>query len=66
MPKMKSNKTVRKRFRVGGTGTVKRAQAYTSHNTAKRGPTRRRRLKARVVVDSANLRSVKQSLINDM
>jgi large subunit ribosomal protein L35 len=62
MPKMKTNRTAVKKFRVGGTGTVKRGCAFTSHNTSKRGPKRRRTLRARLVVDSANMDGVKGML----
>ena len=62
MPKMKTNRTAVKKFRVGGKGTVKRACAFTSHKTSTRGPKRRRTLRARVVVDSANMDAVKGML----
>ncbi len=62
MPKMKTNRTAYRKFRVGGTGTVKRACAFTSHNTSKRGPKRHRRLRGRPVVDATNLDGVKGML----
>jgi large subunit ribosomal protein L35 len=54
MPKIKTNKTVYKKFRVGGTGTVKRGRANRSHNTAKRSSKRMRQLRGLVVVDKAD------------
>jgi large subunit ribosomal protein L35 len=62
MPKMKTNRTAKKKFRVGAKGTLKRAQAFTSHMTAKRGPKRRRRLRAIVVVDKTNSGAVRRQL----
>jgi large subunit ribosomal protein L35 len=59
MPKMKTNRTAYKKFRVGGKKTVKRGQAYTSHNTAKKSPKRIRNLRGLVTVSAANLKAVK-------
>jgi len=62
MPKMKTNKTAAKRFRVSRKGRVKRAQAFTSHNTAKKSPKRLRRLRAIITLDDANAKAVKKML----
>ena len=62
MPKKKTNKTAHKKFRVGGNGRIKRRQANTSHNTAKRAPKRMRQLRGTENLDDANLRSVKGML----
>jgi large subunit ribosomal protein L35 len=49
MPKMKTHKASKKRFRVSATGKLKRAQAgknkYNSHKTGKR----RRQLREKVI-----------------
>ena len=45
MPKIKTNKTAYKKFRVTASGKIKRAQAYTSHNTAKHSPKTSRNLR---------------------
>jgi large subunit ribosomal protein L35 len=58
MPKMKTNKMASKKFRVMGSGRVKRKQANTSHNTAKRAPKRMRQLRGTTMVDSTNLDAV--------
>ena len=58
MPKMKTNKTAAKKFRVMKSGRVKRAQAYTSHNTALKTRKRIRRLRKILGVDATNLKAV--------
>jgi len=45
MPKMKSHKGARKRFKLTGTGKVKRMKAYKSHILTKKTPKRKRRLR---------------------
>ncbi len=59
MPKLKTNRQAKKKFRERGNGSVKRAQAFTSHNTAKKSPKRIRNLRKSVTVDDANMNSVK-------
>ncbi len=62
MPKMKTNRTAYKKLLVRGSGSVKKAQANTSHNTGKKSNKRMRQLRKRVNVDSANLSGVKGML----
>jgi large subunit ribosomal protein L35 len=64
MPKQKTNKTASKKFRVTGSGRVKRAQANTSHNTAKRSPKRKRNLRKIITADSANMNAISRMLPN--
>ena len=64
MPKMKTNKMASKKFRVMGSGRVKRKQANTSHNTAKRSAKRMRHLRGTTMVDSSNLDAVTGLLPN--
>jgi large subunit ribosomal protein L35 len=45
MPKMKSHKGARKRFKVTGSGEVKRGRAFKSHILTKKTPKRKRRLR---------------------
>jgi large subunit ribosomal protein L35 len=45
MPKMKSHKGARKRFKVTGSGEVKRGHANKSHILTKKTPKRKRRLR---------------------
>jgi large subunit ribosomal protein L35 len=45
MPKMKTNKSVAKRFRLTGGGKVARASANRRHILTKKSPARKRRLR---------------------
>ena len=45
MPKMKSHKGARKRFKVTGSGKVKRNRAFHSHILTKKTSKRKRRLR---------------------
>jgi large subunit ribosomal protein L35 len=45
MPKMKSHKGARKRFKITGSGKVKRMRAFKSHILTKKTPKRKRRLR---------------------
>lgn len=62
MPKMKTNRTAKKKYRVGAKGTVKRSQANTSHNTGKKAQKRMRQLRPGVTVDSANMNAIRGQL----
>jgi large subunit ribosomal protein L35 len=50
MPKMKSHKGARKRFKITGTGKVKRRRAFKSHILTKKSPKRKRRLRRGTVI----------------
>jgi large subunit ribosomal protein L35 len=50
MPKMKSHKGARKRFKLTGTGKVKRRRAYKSHILTKKTSKRKRRLRRGTVI----------------
>jgi large subunit ribosomal protein L35 len=45
MPKMKSHKGAKKRFKVTGSGEVKRRRAFKSHILTKKTSKRKRRLR---------------------
>lgn len=45
MPKMKTNKSVSKRFRRTGTGKIVRARAYCRHILTKKSSDQKRRLR---------------------
>ena len=45
MPKMKSHKGARKRFKITGSGKLKRMRAFKSHILTKKDPKRKRRLR---------------------
>ena len=50
MPKMKSNSGAKKRFKLTGTGRVKRKKAFTSHILTKKSPKRKRDLRGTSLV----------------
>ncbi|HNZ69713.1 MAG: 50S ribosomal protein L35 [Prolixibacteraceae bacterium] len=62
MPKMKSNSGAKKRFRLTGTGKIKRKHAYKSHILTKKSTKRKRNLGYWTIVDSTNLTNVKLML----
>ena len=64
MPKLKTNRSASKRFRVTGKGKIKRAQAFKSHNTAKKTPKRVRKLRAREYVGSSDIKAISKLLPN--
>ncbi|MFW5755674.1 MAG: 50S ribosomal protein L35 [Tangfeifania sp.] len=58
MPKMKTNSGAKKRFKLTGTGKIKRKHAYKSHILTKKSKKRKRNLGYWTTVDSANQRNV--------
>jgi large subunit ribosomal protein L35 len=63
MPKMKTNKSVSKRFKITGTGKVKRRQANKSHILTKKAPKRKRHLRDAVIAAPGDTRRVKKMLM---
>ncbi|MDH3198289.1 MAG: 50S ribosomal protein L35 [Candidatus Krumholzibacteria bacterium] len=62
MPKLKSNRAAKKRFRKTGTGKVRRSHAYKSHILTKKTTKRKRNLRKSALVHSANIRRVRRML----
>ena len=61
----KKNKTRRaavKRFKVTGSGKVMRRKAYKGHLTAKKTPTRKRRLRKSTIASKADAKNIKRLL----
>ncbi len=59
MPKMKSRSSAKKRFKVTGTGKVKRATAYRSHILTSKTTKRKRKLRGPHLVAKSDERNVK-------
>jgi large subunit ribosomal protein L35 len=59
MPKMKTNSGAKKRFRLTGTGKIKRKHAYKSHILTKKSTKRKRNLTYWTTIDKANEKNVK-------
>ena len=64
MPKMKSKSGAAKRFRVRGSGSIKRSSAYMRHILTKKTTKRKRNMRGTSMVDASNLRSVRAMLPN--
>ncbi len=62
MPKMKTDRGAAKRFRVTGTGKLKRRRAFRSHILEKKSSVRTRRLGRPADVSPGDRRAVKRML----
>ncbi len=62
MPKMKSNRAAKKRFKVTGTGKVKREKAYRSHILTKKSSKRKRHLGKATLVSEQEARTIKRMI----
>ncbi len=59
MPKMKTKSGAKKRFRVRGSGSVKRSQAFKRHILTKKSTKNKRHLRGAAGVHETNMGSVK-------
>ncbi len=62
MPKMKTKRAARKRFRYTGGGKVRRARAFGNHILTKKSRKRKRRLRKSTTVDEKNTKQVRRML----
>ena len=62
MPKIKTNKSAVRKFKINASGKVQRKQAFKSHNTAKKTPKRVRQLRGLVATSSGDAKKVKKML----
>ena len=62
MPKMKTSRAAAKRFKVTGTGKLKRAIAYKSHILTKKSTKRKRNLRKSTITDTTNVKNMKKIL----
>ncbi|MDQ2963547.1 MAG: 50S ribosomal protein L35 [Pseudomonadota bacterium] len=62
MPKMKTKSGAKKRFRVRGSGSIKRSQAYKRHILTKRTTKNKRQLRGSAEVHPTNVASVRAML----
>lgn len=63
MPKLKTKKAAAKRFRITGTGKLKRNKSNTQHILGKKSTKRKRKLRQATLVDKTVLNSVKKKLL---
>lgn len=64
MPKMKTSRAAAKRFKVTGSGKIKRMKAYKSHILTKKNTKRKRHLRTSTLVHSSDARRMR-TLLND-
>jgi large subunit ribosomal protein L35 len=62
MPKMKTDKGAKKRFKLTGTGKIRREQAMMGHILEKKSSRRKRRLTGTTEVAPGDVRTVKRLL----
>jgi len=63
MPKMKTNSSAKKRFKVTGTGKIKRKHAYKSHILTKKTTKAKRALTHSAIVSTADMNRVEKMLV---
>ncbi len=59
MPKLKTNSSAKKRFKLTGTGKIKRKHAFKSHILTKKETKQKRNLTHSTLVDKADESNVK-------
>jgi len=64
MPKIKTHRGAAKRFKITGTGKIKRAKAFKSHLMTGKPAKRTRRLRKGALIAKANYVKIKRLLPN--
>ena len=62
MPKMKTSRSAAKRFKVTGTGKLKRNKAYKRHILTKKSSKTKRNLRKPAITDKSNEKNMKKIL----
>lgn len=62
MPKMKTKSSAKKRFKLTGTGKIKRKHAFKSHILTKKSTKRKLKLTHTTLVDKADEKSILRQL----
>lgn len=62
MPKMKTKRGAAKRFKLTGSGKIKRGKAYTSHILTKKTTKRKRNLRKSALVNCADVKGIRRIL----
>ncbi len=62
MPKMKTKRAAAKRFKMTGTGALKRNKAYRRHILTKKSPKTKRNLRKAAILDDSNAKTMKKIL----
>ena len=66
MPKVKTKRAAAKRFKVTGTGKLKRMKAYKSHILTKKNAKRKRGLRKATILTSADLKRMLRSMADSL
>lgn len=61
--KMKSHRGAMKRFKLTGTGKIKRSKAYKSHILTKKSPKRKRGLRKSTILSKADHKRIMSVLV---
>lgn len=62
MPKMKTHKGAAKRFKITGSGKVKRSHAYTGHFMGRKTAKQKRNLRQSAILTNADEKRIKRLL----
>ena len=62
MPKMKTKSSAKKRFKITGSGKIKRKHAFKSHILTKKSKKRKRKLTHSTLVHESDSKNIKEQL----
>ncbi|MDC3051629.1 50S ribosomal protein L35 [Bacteroidota bacterium] len=62
MPKMKTKSSAKKRFKITGTGKIKRKHAFKNHILTKKSKKRKLKLTHSTLVNKTDIRNIEQQL----
>tara|TARA_B100001175_G_scaffold316738_1_gene331463 strand:- start:2117 stop:2314 length:198 start_codon:yes stop_codon:yes gene_type:complete len=62
MPKMKTKSSAKKRFKLTGSGKIKRKHAFKSHILTKKSKKRKLKLTHSTLVNDSDVKSIKEQL----
>lgn len=62
MPKLKTNRGAKKRFKRTGTGKLKRRRAYRNHILTKKAPKRKRQLRKMPTVHKNDVKAIDEMI----
>ena len=62
MPKMKTKSSAKKRFKVTGSGKIKRKHAFKNHILTKKSKKRKLKLTHSTLVNKTDIRNIEQQL----
>ena len=62
MPKMKTKSSAKKRFKLTGTGKIKRKHAFKNHILTKKSKKRKLKLTHSTLVNKTDIRNIEQQL----